>query len=393
MFSLPIKIVLFIIFILFLINLLLIDIGMNQSQTWMSITQSVSYDSYPGTLSLSDNVSFTIFNESDPMFIIRRPRELNTSHITGIDNAFLEFLSRSPPIPKLLHISWPNKDVLSSNTTVIEWGLKNFMKINPEWKVMIYNDSDIEQYLKQKLSVHDYSLLSRKHIIEKIDLWRLLIVYFEGGLYFDIDRFCNIPMDKILKGDTVRVLLPTHYDVNFAQDLMCSVPGNPIFKLSIELNLSKRRKFYRQRMRNGDLEWNNVSVRSDVIELGPQSYWEAVTKILFDVLMFDGGDYPDKFPVVVDKMRLLINESTDLIETYRETWCDTIMFHTDDIEKCQKIRKKPLWDETNQIGWEEEMRPVEKSRPSSAIQRIRQIRSIASSGSGRTLSNVPSGLY
>jgi len=79
------------------------------------------------------------------------------------------------------------------------------------------------------------------HIVEKSDLWRLLVVYHEGGYYQDLDRQVNIPFSSILD-ERIRVYLPTHQDINFAQDIIFSAAGSPLLKKAIDTNLQMRRE-------------------------------------------------------------------------------------------------------------------------------------------------------
>ena len=292
-------------------------------------------------------ITFTIYNESHNLFKIKRT--INLSSINQINATYLHHLSELSSIPKIMHISWPDKNVLNSQTEIIQLGIVNFIKLNPQWNVIIYDDDEIGQYIKSKISSYDYQLIQNKHIIEKVDLWRLLVIYFEGGMYSDIDRLFSINMDDLI-GTTVKMLLPTHYDINFSQDLMCSTPFNAVFKLAIELNLSKRRMFAAQQNKVNLTEFERI------LELGPQTFWEAATKTLFGVLMKDGGDHPDENEVVVSRMRELIQQ-TKLIRTYRETWCDTIVFHTDNMTHCRSIRKEDLWQDTNgKLHWEQDIK-------------------------------------
>ena len=56
----------------------------------------------------------------------------------------------------------------------------------------------------------------------------------------DIDRYCNIPLENIIKPET-KCLLPTYFDVDFSQDIVCSVPENPLYKRAIYSNLEGRK--------------------------------------------------------------------------------------------------------------------------------------------------------
>jgi mannosyltransferase OCH1-like enzyme len=82
--------------------------------------------------------------------------------------------------------------------------------------------------------------LQNRHIVEKIDVWRLIKLYNEGGLYIDVDRLVNVSLNDIAKKD-IKWILPTCRDNDFSHDFMCSSPGNPVFLETLKLNLSRRR--------------------------------------------------------------------------------------------------------------------------------------------------------
>ncbi|UZO81836.1 hypothetical protein NBT05_05065 [Aquimarina sp. ERC-38] len=173
-------------------------------------------------------------------------------------------LSKHEPIPKVIHISWKTKDILQNQSPVILNGLINLKNLNPEYSFEISDDQDIEHYLKNQLGAWDYFKIKNKKIVEKVDLWRLLKIYNEGGVYVDIDRYCNIPFDQIIKKET-RCILPTHGDIDFSQDLIISCKHNLLYKTAIKDNL-KARFFINPR---------------GVFHLGPPLYMKTVTKVVF----------------------------------------------------------------------------------------------------------------
>lgn len=101
-------------------------------------------------------------------------------------------------IPKIAHYTWVSKDILHSENPMILNGIRNFVDMNPDWHVYIYQDHEVDQYLKSNLSAADYKLIINRPFVERSDLWRLFKMRNEGGLYLDLDRFYNIPMDQIL---------------------------------------------------------------------------------------------------------------------------------------------------------------------------------------------------
>jgi hypothetical protein len=166
-------------------------------------------------------------------------------------------------IPKVIHISWINKEILftSQNPLAIN-GVQNMKRLNPEYVIQISDDCDVKDYVQSCIPNDDWLLLKDKNIVEIIDLWRLLKMFHEGGIYTDIDRLCNIPFRDIIKEDDV-CLLPTYFTADFSQDIMISQAGQKIHEKAIELNLSRRQ-----------------SGCSDVLSLGPLTYFHAITLTL-----------------------------------------------------------------------------------------------------------------
>lgn len=166
-------------------------------------------------------------------------------------------------IPKIVHTTWKNKDILNSESFIIKNGLQNFIKLNSEWKVTVYDDSEVDDYLRGILDNSDYSLIENKHIVEKSDLWRLFKIYFEGGMYMDVDRLCNKSLSDIIDEET-RWVLPTCRDYDFSHDIMISAPENPAYYNIINLYLTRIRQGY-----------------TSTYFLGPQTYMHGITSTLF----------------------------------------------------------------------------------------------------------------
>ena len=167
-------------------------------------------------------------------------------------------------IPKIIHISWVDKRILfeSQNPLAIN-GVQNMKRLNPDYKIEVSDDNDVNEYIQKHIAESDWELIKDRHIVEKVDLWRLLKIFNVGGIYCDIDRLCNIPFDDIIREDDI-CILPTHFNADFSQDIMISAPKQEIHKKAIELNLSRRQDGC-----------------TDVLSLGPITYFHAVTLCLY----------------------------------------------------------------------------------------------------------------
>jgi mannosyltransferase OCH1-like enzyme len=238
-------------------------------------------------------------------------------------------LSNHNSIPKTVHIAWKNKDIWDNQSPLILNGIVNMKLINPDYSFKISDDTDIDTYIKNNIPIEDYNLLKNKHIIEKCDLWRLLKMYNEGGIYVDIDRYCNIPFEQIITPAT-KCVLPTCKDFDFSQDLMISCVNNPIFKTAIKLNLDKRKK------------------GSNIYGLGAPIYMNAVCQKVF------GKKYnqtPGK--IIMDKFRELLDNHVNFVTSKEFPQNNTIIFkfNKSNFKPGNNKGKYEFYNEQNVKAW------------------------------------------
>ena len=197
-------------------------------------------------------------------------------------------------IEKNIHISWKTNDIFDMDFHIVKHGVGALKRLNPEYNFQISDNQEVEDYIKKHIPSEDYELIKNKHIVEKVDLWRLLKIYHEGGVYIDIDRFYNIPLREVIKPG-VKCLLPTFYNADFSQDIMISCSGNMFHKRAIELNLERRRAGW-----------------TDVLSLGPITYFNAITELMI-------GEQLNNSPGAEKFGRLLkIIANSPYLDTYYE---------------------------------------------------------------------------
>ena len=196
-------------------------------------------------------------------------------------------------IPKIVHTSWKDKTILQSQSPLIQEGIANLIQLNPDWKVTIYDDEEVNEYLYQSMDARDFKLIENDHIVAKTDIWRLIKLYREGGLYLDIDRYCNIKFDDYFS-DEIKCVLPMCLDIGFSHDFMMSEIANPIYLETYKLLVQRRYE------------------TSHIYFLGPQTYMHGVTKVLMGQ-MIDVN--PDRNTIQHIRQTL---EDIPFIYTYRE---------------------------------------------------------------------------
>lgn len=231
-------------------------------------------------------------------------------------------------IPKVIHLTWKDKNVLNNDSPLIVNGVRKLIKLNPDWKVTVYEDKEIDDYLKNILDFSDYNLIKNKHIVEKSDLWRLFKIYQEGGMYVDIDRLCNKKLDYLLE-DGVKWILPTCKEYDFSHDIMMSSPGNPVYLETIKLYLQRRREGHNK-----------------VYFLGAQTYMHAITKVILGE-MIDTNPGIEKFKWIKNQI-----EKIPFIKLYREDPPHNTILYTAKRKKFDHEQmKRQLYKDTGIKHW------------------------------------------
>jgi len=238
-------------------------------------------------------------------------------------------------IPKVIHISWIDKSILfTSNNPLAINGVQNMKRINPEYKIEVSDDNDVDDYIQSCISNDDWLLLKDRHIVEKVDLWRLLKIYYEGGIYCDIDRLCNIPFKDIIKDSDV-CILPTYFEIDFSQDIMISEKGQQIHKKAIELNLSRRQ-----------------TGCDDVLTLGPITYFHSITQTLYGKQM-----ERQPHPALWERIISAVNQTSGY-RTFRERVVGSVIGQTTIIYKYDesyipgnKGTREDLYKESKTVHW------------------------------------------
>ena len=231
-------------------------------------------------------------------------------------------------IPKIVHLSWKTKDLLDSESPLVQEGMKKLVELNPDWDVQISTDDEVDAYLQAQLEPQLYALIADKHIVQKTDLWRLIKLYTEGGVYVDIDRFVNTPLDELVDEDT-KWVVPTCRDYDFSHDFMMTAPQNPVYSTAAQL--------YLQRLQEG---------HNSIYFLGPQTYMHAITLVLTgEMINTDPGI--EAFGKIREAM-----DAAGFIKTYREDPpYDTIIYRNGALRLNWEQEKRKFYAESGLKHW------------------------------------------
>ena len=231
-------------------------------------------------------------------------------------------------IPKIVHLSWKTKDLLDSDSPLVQEGMKKLVELNPDWEVQISTDDEVDSYLQAQLEPKIYELIADKHVVQKTDLWRLIKLFTEGGVYVDIDRFVDTPLDDLVDEDT-KWVVPTCRDYDFSHDFMMTAPQNPVYQMAANL--------YVQRLQEG---------HKSIYFLGPQTYMHAITLVLTgEIINTDPGI--EAFANIREAM-----DAEGFIKTYREDPpYDTIIYRKGALGLNWEQEKRKFYAESGLKHW------------------------------------------
>lgn len=107
-------------------------------------------------------------------------------------------------IPKVVHQTYFTKQLPKE----IQENLNNLKLENPDWQFRLYDDADIEQYIRQYYPtlIRTFEKISPAYGVAKADLFRYLVIYNEGGVYLDIKSSVQQPLNTIIQKDDYYLL-------------------------------------------------------------------------------------------------------------------------------------------------------------------------------------------
>src|SRR5262245_62764866 len=99
-------------------------------------------------------------------------------------------------IPRILHQTWRTLELPPQFTA---WHTR-WKELHPAWEHRFYDDETITRIVRERAPqwLQTYETLPRN--IQRLDFFRYLIVYMDGGLYADIDMVPYQACDPLLTG-------------------------------------------------------------------------------------------------------------------------------------------------------------------------------------------------
>jgi len=138
-------------------------------------------------------------------------------------------------IPKTIYRSWKTQNFHPK----IEKQMNKMLKINSEYSQIIYTDDQVHDYVKSNYDAEIFRAFDSLNIMTaKVDYWRYLILFKEGGVYLDIDSQINTKISDFLNDDDDSLITAETNPELFVQWALFFVKDHPILEKTIE-NVTK----------------------------------------------------------------------------------------------------------------------------------------------------------
>lgn len=132
-------------------------------------------------------------------------------------------------INKTLYQSW-------KNTKLPKYFIKNvnrYKETNQNINFVLMDDTIAENFIMDKLGEEVYRLyLLLPQPIMRADFWRVAVIYFNGGIYSDLDVVCNISLDSIIEPN-LKALFITEGN-NIGNFFFAAEKEHPALKMALD---------------------------------------------------------------------------------------------------------------------------------------------------------------
>ena len=113
--------------------------------------------------------------------------------------------------------------------------LQTFLELNPEYKYEFYDDSDCREFIKKNFDIDvldSFDLLNPGAY--KADLFRLCIIYINGGCYIDNKYILRVPLRNIINKDALNVFCKDTAPNLMFNSIIFSIKKNTVLKKCID---------------------------------------------------------------------------------------------------------------------------------------------------------------
>jgi mannosyltransferase OCH1-like enzyme len=107
---------------------------------------------------------------------------------------------------------------------------------NPDWQYNYMSDEDVMDFVSDNFGKTWLNIFGSCPLgVMRADIWRIMILYINGGMYTDLDTVCNIPASSWFNElSDKRVILNAEHEIHIQQWTFLSENNHPVFSYMLE---------------------------------------------------------------------------------------------------------------------------------------------------------------
>ena len=147
-------------------------------------------------------------------------------------------------IPLNIYLTWSTKKLPQK----MQGNLDRMKKLNPEFNIQLFNDNDCRDFIQNNFPEDILSAFDTlKPGAYKADLWRLSILYINGGIYADIKLNCinNFKFIALTEKEHLVIDISNAGTIGLFNALLVAKPKNNLFLRCInKISENVKNKYY-----------------------------------------------------------------------------------------------------------------------------------------------------
>jgi mannosyltransferase OCH1-like enzyme len=162
--------------------------------------------------------------------------------------------------------------------------MNKFKNKNPGWKYTLFHEEDINEYIKKNYPeyLEFYLKINPEYKAARVDFFRYLLMYKEGGVYLDCKSIIFYPLDKVINSNDEFLIFSSknhswHKKLNgipeYSQWIISCIPNHPFLKAVID-NVIYNIKNYKV------IDEDSVGWIGTLDTTGPFVYTKTINKLL-----------------------------------------------------------------------------------------------------------------
>jgi mannosyltransferase OCH1-like enzyme len=134
-------------------------------------------------------------------------------------------------IPKKIYQAWHDKNP----KPIFKKYIENVLQMNPDYDYELFGEEDMYNFVSENYAGEIFECYKKLNIITaKVDFWRCLVLYKNGGIYIDIDSTFLTRLDELISGESAIITREPNTPYEYVQWALFFCKNHPILEKTIQ---------------------------------------------------------------------------------------------------------------------------------------------------------------